>query len=307
MGQETVTATTPQLTESDVEQIEAGARLDQCCRVVSSAVPNCVCRRPAGHVGAHSESVPPTDAFWIHPAIPALIRDLRALRAERDAAMTVLAPSMPESGLEDACRQLKQACMSEADNCEALEQINMRLSTGLVNIYHVITGEACPHGVALGMATSAVSSLKSENAALREQLDRACEQRDGWERARRDDEATFERIANSIGMFWCCMAETMELESRIKRVVASRDDLQSRLAQAEQEVRGVLDTLGEDAIRSRSDGGEEDIYESLAISVTKLQSHVRASKAFDKLTDRTLKPEVQDVLEQLKNDQLTNE
>ena len=61
---------------------------------------------------------------------------------------------------------------------EILEQFNVRLTTGLVNIYHVITGEACKHGVALGMATSAVSSLKSENAALREQLAEAQTERE---------------------------------------------------------------------------------------------------------------------------------
>ena len=43
---------------------------------------------------------------------------VRELEGERAAAMVVLEPSMPESGLEDACRQLKQAYISERDNAE---------------------------------------------------------------------------------------------------------------------------------------------------------------------------------------------
>lgn len=36
--------------------------------------------------------------------------------------MKVLDPSMPESGLEDACRQLKQAYVSADGNVDTLEQ-----------------------------------------------------------------------------------------------------------------------------------------------------------------------------------------
>lgn len=57
----------------------------------------------------------------ISPEIDALCATVKQLRAEREAAMKVLEPSMPESGLEDACRQLKQAYISEADNCTTLE------------------------------------------------------------------------------------------------------------------------------------------------------------------------------------------
>lgn len=78
---------TPILDERAVSEIEAGARLDQCLKVVSSAVTNCLCRRPAGHLGAHSESVPPYDVFWIHPAIPALCATVKQLRRERDEAI----------------------------------------------------------------------------------------------------------------------------------------------------------------------------------------------------------------------------
>lgn len=37
---------------------------------------------------------------------------------------------------------------------------------GLVNIYHALTGNDCPCHLALGMATSAVSSLKAERDRL---------------------------------------------------------------------------------------------------------------------------------------------
>lgn len=46
--------------------------------------------------------------------------------AEKDAtiakALEVLAPNVPESGLVDACRQVKQVAISEADNSARLEQ-----------------------------------------------------------------------------------------------------------------------------------------------------------------------------------------
>lgn len=78
--------------------------------------------------------------------VPALCRSLRAAWAERN-----------------------EAYVSERENCNMLEQLNVQLTTGLVNIYHVITNEHCKHGVALGMATSAVSSMLSEITALRAQ------------------------------------------------------------------------------------------------------------------------------------------
>lgn len=78
--------------------------------------------------------------------------------------------------------------------------------------------------------------------------------------------------------------------------------LREQLARAEQEIRGILDALGEDAIHSRPDGGEEDIYESLAISVVTLQSRARAAKAFDAITDRSLKPELAEALDRMKDE-----
>lgn len=45
------------------------------------------------------------------------------LNAERDEALEVLAPNMPENGLVDACRQVKQVAISEADNAYRLERV----------------------------------------------------------------------------------------------------------------------------------------------------------------------------------------
>ena len=54
--------------------------------------------------------------------ITQLALSLRAALDREREAMTVLAPNMPESGLVDACRQIKQVAMSEADNSNVLEQ-----------------------------------------------------------------------------------------------------------------------------------------------------------------------------------------
>jgi hypothetical protein len=53
----------------------------------------------------------------IHEALDALQEAVREI-AE---AMTVLAPNMPSSGLVDACKQVKQAAISEANNSTKLE------------------------------------------------------------------------------------------------------------------------------------------------------------------------------------------
>lgn len=47
--------------------------------------------------------------------------EIARLRAEREEALRVLAPSMPDSGLVDACRQVKQVAISEADNADRAE------------------------------------------------------------------------------------------------------------------------------------------------------------------------------------------
>lgn len=62
-----------------------------------------------------------TFAEYVTPqVVKQLIGRIRELEAERDRAMKVLNPSMPESGLEDACRQLAQAHLSEVGNVETL-------------------------------------------------------------------------------------------------------------------------------------------------------------------------------------------
>ena len=49
-------------------------------------------------------------------AYPRLVKELRERIEREQEAMGALDPSMPQSGLVDACKQLKQAYISEADN-----------------------------------------------------------------------------------------------------------------------------------------------------------------------------------------------
>jgi len=51
--------------------------------------------------------------------VDARISDLQQRLAE---AMGVLSPNMPENGLVDACRQVKQVAITQSENCETLEQ-----------------------------------------------------------------------------------------------------------------------------------------------------------------------------------------
>lgn len=53
--------------------------------------------------------------------ISAITEERDRLLAEIAEAMKVLAPNMPESGLVDACKQVKQVAISEADNSANLE------------------------------------------------------------------------------------------------------------------------------------------------------------------------------------------
>ncbi|MFZ2738046.1 MAG: hypothetical protein WAY02_07390, partial [Burkholderiaceae bacterium] len=48
-------------------------------------------------------------------------RRLREMQEQTSEAIKILNPNMPESGLLDACRQVKQVAISEADNSEKLE------------------------------------------------------------------------------------------------------------------------------------------------------------------------------------------
>lgn len=52
------------------------------------------------------------------------------LTRERNEALKVLAPNMPESGLVDACKQVKQVAISEADNAEQAESALHALQVG---------------------------------------------------------------------------------------------------------------------------------------------------------------------------------
>lgn len=58
------------------------------------------------------------------------------------------------------------------------------------------------------------------------------------------------------------------------QVLEENEVLREQLAEAQSEIRGVLDALGDNAVHSHPDGGPEDIYESLAISVARLQSQL---------------------------------
>lgn len=51
--------------------------------------------------------------------------------AEVAEALRILAPSMPSSGLIDACKQVKQVAISEADNSEVAEAALTRLRAGI--------------------------------------------------------------------------------------------------------------------------------------------------------------------------------
>lgn len=56
--------------------------------------------------------------------------------------------------------------------------------------------------------------------------------------------------------------------------VAERDALCATVKHQNNEVHAVLEALGQHAVRVREEGGLEDIYSSLAVSVAKLQSQL---------------------------------
>ena len=58
---------------------------------------------------------------YLASEVDALMQENERLAVAINTAMTILAPNMPESGLPDACRQVKQVAISEADNNERLE------------------------------------------------------------------------------------------------------------------------------------------------------------------------------------------
>lgn len=90
------------------------------------------------------------------------------------------------------------------------------------------------------VTTESLKKSEAQNAALREQLAQTQQE---LADAKTDEEYDCNRIK----------------------------ELNARLAQAESEVRSVLDVLGEDVVHAHPEGGKEDIYGSLAITVIKLQ------------------------------------
>lgn len=67
-----------------------------------------------------------------------------ALQGELDKALKVLAPSMPESGIEDAARQVKQAAISAAGNCDDLEAQVKALEARVETLTQLL-GDVRPH------------------------------------------------------------------------------------------------------------------------------------------------------------------
>lgn len=57
----------------------------------------------------------------VDAVIAAALRAAVSPQAQIDEAMAILQPNMPESGLVDACKQLRQAYISERDNAEKAE------------------------------------------------------------------------------------------------------------------------------------------------------------------------------------------
>lgn len=69
------------------------------------------------------------------------------------------------------------------------------------------------------------------------------------------------------------VARTEKAERAAKIIVA---ELSAAQPNADSEVRAVLESLGRDAVRVCEEGGPEDIYASLAVSVRKLQQRAAA-------------------------------
>lgn len=80
------------------------------------------------------------------------------------------------TGQAEACKSTTEAIVQLDALCATVKQLrteNERLSTGLINLYHVITSEQCDRVAALGMATSAVSQLLSKLAQVKQERDDA--------------------------------------------------------------------------------------------------------------------------------------
>lgn len=63
----------------------------------------------------------PSECLRISTLLYEATNILQVALQEKSEVMHVLAPNMPESGLIDACRQVKQATISEADNSKKTE------------------------------------------------------------------------------------------------------------------------------------------------------------------------------------------
>lgn len=93
------------------------------------------------------------------------------LAAEIAAAMSVLAPNLPESGLEDAARQVKQAWLTEKGNADALEAANAELVGALEGVLPLVEARVAflYHGTISDTEinyTDATSRLAAARSAL---------------------------------------------------------------------------------------------------------------------------------------------
>lgn len=92
------------------------------------------------------------------------------------------------------------------------------------------------------------------------------------------------------------------LEAQLAQAEDEAIDAQDRRSNADAEVEGVLRSLGNNAVRVREDGGPEDVYASLALSVAKLQSEntaLREQLAEAELAQERLQTAVQLALQGL--------
>jgi chromosome segregation ATPase len=116
------------LVQAEQREAELRGRLERAQQLTDMAINNQVswtkrwveadeaCKRAETEVARLQQQ----KADW-EKAGQVVFAELKAAKQEHSEAMRVLAPNMPESGLVDACRQVKQAAISSADNCEVLE------------------------------------------------------------------------------------------------------------------------------------------------------------------------------------------
>jgi hypothetical protein len=119
-------------------------------------------------------------------ALTQLQAERDALQQERDEAMRVLSPNMPESGLVDACKQVKQAQITAASNFSDLEAVSgfCEAHTPTIPMPH----EECPCCRAVALADK-LAQLQGTITALSELVELWKEYAQSHEIAARNHEA----------------------------------------------------------------------------------------------------------------------